>query len=388
MNLKNSISYFLCIVISIFIAYFINGKGGVMLCACLLCGFILSLINFTLVKKKLDVKFKYENISLRKGDVFSVCLEVSKNTFMPTPYVEVKFKSSPKLSPTKAEIYKTALFSSKVPAQIKGEYKAVFSGKAEVEIEYVRLTDFLGLFSQNIYNKTQKEVASPKIIPDIPENVTTDDLLKTSSDSVAFDDSDEDTGETIPFGQGTAGYEHRPYVVGDPVKKINWKLSSKRDIFMLRLDEKIAVSKQILILDVLGEISTKEEFLNNDILIEGFLGLARIMLTHELNCDCWFYGENGWEMVEVCDEKSLLDLQKSLENYDEKVLHAQRLPPILQKEKGTVSEIIFSNNLDVSLVELTKKPSLQSFFVTTPESLNTRTDNIWCINNLFEIKRI
>lgn len=386
MNFKNFISYFSCLLISGFIAYFINGKGGVMLCICLISAFLLSVLNFILVKKKLDVNFQYENILLRKGETFSVKLAVSKHTFLPTPYIEVKFKSSPKLSPMKAEIYKTALFYSKNLAEIKSEYKTLFSGKAFVEIEYVKITDFLGLFSQNIFSN-YKKIANLKILPDIPENVTTDDLLKTSSDAVAFDDSDEDTGETIPFGQGTPGYEHRPYVVGDPVKKINWKLSSKRDIFMLRLDEKIAVSNQVLILDVFGETSQTEDFINNDILIEGFLGLARIMLFHELTCECWCFVENDWQMIVVKDEKSLFELQKTLENYDEQLNHTTRLPLVSQKEKGEVAEIIFSNNLDVSLVELTQKPSLHSFFVTTPSSLKSSTDNVWCIDKLFEIKR-
>lgn len=388
MNLKNSFSYFACIIISGFIAYFINGKGGVMLCLCLILAILLSLANFLSVRKKINVKFLFENISLRKGDVFSAKLVVSKTTFLPTPYVKIKFKSSPKLVPINGEIFKTALFFSKKTVEISPQYKAVFSGKGTVEIEYIRLADYLGLFYKNIYVKGENDIANPKILPDIPQNVTCDDLLKTSADAVAFDDNDEDTGETIPFGQGTAGYEHRPYVVGDPIKKINWKLSSKRDIFMIRLDEKIAVTNQILILDVFCQKPSHDDLVNNDNLIEGFVGLALLMLRRELVCDCWFYAQNGWQTVEVKDEKSLNELQKCLENHDETLVRNTRLPQILQKEKGSMAQIIFTNNFDQTLANETEKPFVQSFFVTVDSSANTKSDNMWCINNLFEIKRI
>lgn len=369
---------------------YINGTGGVMLCVCLVTALIFSLLNYFAVRNSISFEMKCENTNLRKGDSFQVELTVSKKSLFPTPYVEIKLRSSPKLTAVNAEIFKTAMFSKKKPLKISAGYRADFSGMSFVEIEYVRLTDYLGLISKNIYVKSDGNfnTAELKVLPDIPENNTPADLIKSACDAAAFDDNEEDTGETARFGGGIAGYEHRAYIPGDPVKKINWKLSSKRDIYMIRLDEKIAVTSQIMVLDVVSKDSSRIEFSNNDLLIESCLAMLSSMIMQELKCDCYFYSKDSWQKIEVCDEKSLYEFQRAMAVYDDFKNHSSRIPQEIFKEKGTAAAIVFTNNLDYSLENEGNTPLLRSFFVTTDRHLKYKSENMWIVNDMYEFKRI
>lgn len=387
MNKKNFLSFVFCLIISIGLTYYINGKGGLMLCICLVFAFLLSTVNFIAVKDKVFFEIKYDNVNLRKGDTFGVTLIVSKKCLLPTPYVEIKLHSSEKLIPLKSEIFKTSLFSKNERVKIKAEYKAEFSGKSTIEIEYVKVTDFLGIFSKLIYKKSDKDVAELRVLPNIPDRVYSSDILKSVADAVTFDDNDEDTGETVRFGVGTPGYEHRAYVPGDPIKKINWKLSSKREQYLLRLDEKPSVSGQLVIVDLFSKNNDKETFSDCDNLVEGCLGLISSMIKQELECECYVCNKNGWNSFKVVDEKSLTLLQTELSSYDLSLETSKRIPDGIEKEKGTAVAVVFTNNLDDSLVSVGNTPLLQSFYVTKENYVKTRPDNVWVIDDVFELSR-
>lgn len=359
-----------------------------MLCICLVFAFLLSTVNFIAVKDKVFFEIKYDNVNLRKGDTFGVTLIVSKKCLLPTPYVEIKLHSTEKLTPLKSEIFKTSLFSKNEKVKIKAEYKAEFSGKSTIEIEYVKVTDFLGIFSKLIYKKTEKDVAELRVLPNIPDRVYSSDILKSVADAVTFDDNDEDTGETVRFGVGTPGYEHRAYVPGDPIKKINWKLSSKREQYLLRLDEKPSVSGQLVIVDVFSKNNDKQTFSDCDNLVEGCLGLLSSMIKQELECECYVCNKNGWNNFKVADEKSLTLLQTELSTYDLSLETPKRIPDGIEKEKGTAVAVVFTNNLDDSLVSAGNTPVLQSFYVTKENYVKTHPDNVWVIDDVYELSRL
>ena len=388
MNKKNLLSFVFCLLISIGLTYYINGKGGLMLCICLVFAFLLSTVNFIAVKDKVFFEIKYDNVNLRKGDTFGVALIVSKKCLLPTPYVEIKLHSTEKLTPLKSEIFKTSLFSKNEKLKIKAEYKAEYSGKSTIEIEYVKVTDFLGIFSKLIYKKTEKDVAELRVLPNIPDRVYSSDILKSVADAVTFDDNDEDTGETVRFGVGTPGYEHRAYVPGDPIKKINWKLSSKREQYLLRLDEKPSVSGQLVIVDVFSKNNDKQTFSDCDNLVEGCLGLLSSMIKQELECECYVCNKNGWNSFKVADEKSLSLLQTELSTYDLSLETPKRIPDGIEKEKGTAVAVVFTNNLDDSLVSTGNTPVLQSFYVTKENYVKTHPDNVWVIDDVYELSRL
>ena len=54
------------------------------------------------------------------------------------------------------------------------------------------------------------------------------------------------------FG-GFPGYDNREYVPGDPLKRINWKQSAKRNKLLVRLDDEMAARAIHVVLDSVFE---------------------------------------------------------------------------------------------------------------------------------------
>lgn len=377
-------------MVAVFVAYYINGTGGILIAVCLVSALVISAVGFFAVRKKLVFKMKADAANLRKTDKFAVTLVLGKKTVLPTPYVEIRLKSSNKLSAVKSEIYKASLAFEKEPLEIQVEYSADFSGKAFVEIESVVLTDYLGLIKHTVFSceKDEKIRYELNILPDIPQGECPSDLIKSAADAVGFDDGEEDSGETARFGGGMPGYEHRQYVPGDPVKKINWKLSSKRDVYLLRLDEKISVTNQIILFDVLGKNPDRKSLADADILIQGGLSLASSLIMQELKCDCWFYVKDSWNKIEVFDEKTLLELQRELGGYDCEAERKSRLPSEVKNEKGTSAVMIFTNKPDSEISSECEKLNVSGFYVMTENDAKVRFENQWIINELYEYKRV
>lgn len=380
-----------CLFISAVFAYLINGRGGVMLIVCLLTSLALSVINILAVRKKFTFVMSEANFnSLRKKENFQVVVQLSKRSFLPTPYVEVKLRSSPNLLPKKSELFKAAVSSNKKPVNITAEYSAGYSGAGFVEIESVKMTDYLGIISFSVFKSSEDNriISEFNVLPDIPMVNSTGELLKSSTDAVAFDDNDEDTGETARYGRGVPGYEHRQYVPGDPLKRINWKLSSKRDIFMVRLDEKVAVTSQKIVLDVFSEkITETQQLIDNDILVEGCMCMLSSMLRQELQCQCWYWAGGFWDMVDVSDEASLNKFQEIMGGYDFYKPHSPRLPDGLKSEKGSSAAIIFTNSLDASITSAAESSGSPCFFAATAQTVKQPCDDLWIVDDTFEFKR-
>jgi uncharacterized protein (DUF58 family) len=94
----------------------------------------------------------------------------------------------------------------------------------------------------------EKNYIQTKIFPAIPMLSSHSEFVRTLEESSAFDDN-EQSREVAFAVTGFPGYEHRDYVPGDPLKRVNWKLSAKRDRLLVRKPEAFAGGDQVLILD-------------------------------------------------------------------------------------------------------------------------------------------
>ena len=120
-----------------------------------------------------------------------------------------------------------------------------FCGSGTVTLSDLRLCDFLAMFRFRIPVPEPQKLL---ITPEIPEMKTNSMLFRSVSTAVAA--ADEET-EATPNHSASAmpGYEHRDYIPGDSLKRINWKLSSKRRHLMVRQDEPIALARLSVVLD-------------------------------------------------------------------------------------------------------------------------------------------
>ena len=103
------------------------------------------------------------------------------------------------------------------------------------------LRDFLGIVYLN--SRVRPEPAAVAVLPRIVDYTGPEVPL-----SLLPSDDDEDEAQSLLTG-GIPGYDHRDYVPGDPLRRINYKLSAKKRRLLVRKDENIASQSVDIVLE-------------------------------------------------------------------------------------------------------------------------------------------
>ena len=311
---RSVMSYIGCIVIALGVTYYLDGAAGIMITTALICALVISLILTIAVRGTIDVNITADKTMLVKGESLKCKVKLSNKILVPAPVIEIEADCSPQLTIETSHIYKGAL-AGRATNVIKIPMTAHYSGKAHLMIKRVTLTDYLGIFSFRLKVPEDQLSFNVAIYPNIPDAAVQTDFLKTTNKFSNEDDEEEESDEISMTSTGMPGYEHRQYFPGDPIKKINWKLSSKRDIYMIRLDEQIRGAGQMFFLDCpLGE-DNEYTLKVRDNVIEGALTMLS-MIVHEGREATFFFPSEGlWLSNDIHDQKDILRLQELLSGF-------------------------------------------------------------------------
>ena len=267
---------------------------------------------------------------------------------------------------------------------VKLEFKANYSGRSYIRVAAFEAVDFLGLSRSSIPVEEKAGFIGLRIMPNVPDTGTQMDVIRTATDNVGFDDSEEETSETAMGSTGTPGYEHRAYSPGDPLKKINWKLSSKRGIYMVRLDEKLSVTSQVFVLD-LPEGVENYSCRRADVIIEGALAMLSMLAQQGLETDFYYYIEK-WNMLSV---KSLGDVYLLAEALSDMVPYSQtdRLPDEALRTGMNICFTVISSS-DVKLAEELFSYKNVTVVADVSAGFTAGAGDIWTCSEDFEFKHL
>ncbi len=311
---KHFFSLILCIAIMLVFCVVMNGRLGLYFASALVLALLLSFFMTWFTVRQVEISFVSRNEMINKGDEVEISFAVSKRTWLPTPFIEICLNAEDNLEPVTPERFRVAMGFTKRRRSYSVKYKARYCGSGSVGLKMPVIIDYLGVFTTQVgrLEISGDGVCRFGIIPMIHEIESGNELLKICCDAAAYDDNTEETDESAPIGTGTAGYEHREYVAGDPIKRINWKLSSKRDTLMIRLDEKTAAVSQAMIFELSDERRGEQGFCRCcDILTEATLAMAALMLKQGLSCEV--FCQNGERRSFGIDsEADLAEYQSSL----------------------------------------------------------------------------
>ncbi len=341
--MKHILSYLLCVGLAVLFAFALNGRIGLFLCFMMLLALILSFVIKKLVSDKIQITVASKTTQVAKGDTIEISFDIFKNSWLPTPFIEVCFNSSKNIKAMSPEKFRIALGFSKEPGTYKISYRAEHFGMAHIEVSSVKLIDYLGLFHSTV--KTEKFESRFGVLPVIHEMSGQNELLRICCDASSYDDNAQEADESAPIGTGVAGYEHREYVIGDPIKRINWKLSSKRDSLMIRLDEKLEAVSQAIIFDCTDEgVDNIGYYKNRDVVAEGMLAMSALMLRQGVSCVVYGHFGSEWEKIEIDDSQQLFDLQSKLADYEACTIEIS--PPVkLITDNSHKVAMLFTNSV-------------------------------------------
>ena len=418
--------YFCAIGIALIFMFFMDGRIGVMMLSFLVLMPLLSLIVTLIARRSLRVRLVLPDSAAKHQDVPAVIV-LEKDTPVPVPFLRLRLHADAHfgaLNPNAAplpekpvqgigaaaamryrnemnrwkKMRKSQLTPDMIPFCLsmgtsrKEEYRILlhprFCGGGEVVLKELVLSDYLGMFSFRLHTEPRETVL---ITPEIPEMKANSELFRSVSTAVAAADEETDSTPTHS-ASAMPGYEHREYVAGDSLKRINWKLSSKRHHLMVRQDEPVALARLSVVLDfrrspknipMIQQLGAEEQ------LIESSLGFLMLCAKYGYPCKLSYADVNGeWSSLSLDDAEQLaveaVNLLRGGFRSPEALAGIPMLPPDLQQDGGAVL-LYFTTDASPELIgALEQYPS--TLYLAAPEQLSAgfavpKNGSLWLITH-------
>ncbi len=330
---KGIINYIFAMLFAVIFALFLEANVGWFIVLTLLLAPLLSVFLAWLTSRMVSISCDMEEALLSKGDTCTMQVIVQNRSIFPTPPLDIRLTNEAGARSENSKLLVTALPKSAKAFDIV--FHAKICGKSMVGIENARVTDYLGLFSFPIkgvdYASLQRKVS---VIPDIAEISARDDnLKKVMQTSLQADDSDDTVEASRHTFGGFPGYDNREYVPGDPIKRINWKQSAKRNKLLVRLDDEMASKAVNVVLDSvfnraavdIKAVSLLQQYQGltaDEILpkvaedaVENALGIMQVLIRHGYTINFYAFMDGSFCRYELADELDLDAVRLELAHY-------------------------------------------------------------------------
>lgn len=220
---RNLWGLFYNILFAAAVMLFIDGETGWLLIYVIVIAALASVIPVILSRRKISAEMDGFVGVVSVGDRASVRLTVSAQGFCFAPFVRICGSAG-----GQPFVAKTSL-ALRNRAEIELYFRQKECGLHEIEVSELCISDFFGIVR---FKRQIKLKACVGVLPRIVDY----DGPRIQPASIPSDDERE-SGGSIAFFGGTAGYEHREYAAGDSLRRVNYKLSAKKRRLMVRLDE-------------------------------------------------------------------------------------------------------------------------------------------------------
>lgn len=368
--------YICAIIISLIFMFYMDGDIGVMMLSFLVLMPMISVIMTLIARRNLKISLELPD-SVGKHQQVSAVIRLEKATILPMPFLRLNLNTdahfaalnpeAPPMPPKPLEgalsrgayqrsyrrwkkLRKTQLAPDSLPLCLSmgtaktAEYRILltprFCGSGEVSLTDIRISDYLAMFRLKLKNEVFTHLL---ITPEIPELKANSALFRSVSTAVAAADEETDATPTHS-ASAMPGYEHRDYIPGDSLKRINWKLSSKRRHLMVRQDEPIALARLSVVLDFrrdARDLPMEQRLAAEEQLIETALGFLMLCARYGYPCKLCYPDQAGeWSSFSIDDGEQLavesVNLLRGGFRSAEELGAIPMLPPALMQEAGSV----------------------------------------------------
>lgn len=213
---------------------FIDSETGWTLMYTVVAAVLVSVIPVIFSRNNVEVTMDEFSGLSAVGEKTTARLEIRKKGFCFVPFIIVSGELAGQPFVAKASLM------TKSSTAIELSFRPVCCGLNRISVREVLLTDFFGVARfKRAVGKTAligvvpciTEYHGPQVVPSV----------------IPTDDEQQEERGTSLFG-GMAGYEHRDYASGDSPRRINYKLSAKKQKLMVRLDENTGTQKTNILL--------------------------------------------------------------------------------------------------------------------------------------------
>lgn len=366
--------------------FYIDGEIGIILTAFIVFAAVVSLFFALYARNRIKVKFDCDGY-VQKNNKLTVRVTIEKHGIFPAGIIQIETYASEVFSQEK-NIYRLSVAAAEEKT-FTYTVDANTGGNGRISINSVYSCGFLGFIKFRI--KSELPAAkSVGVIPEIPQIKSSSKLFRNIADSVFTSDDEENNDSAVMFSANTAvGYEHREYEQGDPLKRINWKLSTKRSKLMVRLDEAVSSVQPVIILDLYrdGRQKAADAIIQEERLICSVFGLVSLLVKQGISCKFVYY-DSGGEIVSESVDNPEYSPQLLL-----KVLASEVIPDRRMKILNTsaCACVIASTdcNEDISgMISAVEDKDTVSLIGTSPECRNLTDLPLWYLDGDNNFKQV
>ena len=295
------LSYICILGISLMYTLYLDGETGIIMLAFFILSPVISTFLTLISKSGFKITLDASDDCLKKASRMKLRIIVRKKRIFPTPLITIKIKTSLHFEQTEITSYRFSLAEAKEYV-LEHSLDAKICGNAKISIEKAFISDYLGIMKINLIKKSIPEI-SVYIKPDVPQTSNANALFTAVSSSIFSNDDDDDEAVALPQTLNTVpGYEYREYVPGDSLKKINWKLSMKKDNLYVRLDESAPRNKPIVLMDFTKSINSTDDYeslMKQQRLIEGALAMLLLCIKQGVECFVGYPKDDEWILIKI-----------------------------------------------------------------------------------------
>jgi len=287
-------------------AFYIEGQMGVVLITFLIVAPLISVVVAVAAKSRISVTLDSDAF-VKKGSELEVTVKVEKSGIFPLAIAEITPAASEVFDEHKKNYHlslfleQSRTFTYRIPAMI--------GGNGEISVGKVYSCGFLG-FLRLREKKASVDPVSVGVIPDIPDIKASSPLFRNLANVVMTSDEEEDENSAMLYSVNSApGYEHREYVQGDPLKRVNWKLSTKKDKLMVRLDEAVSSVQPMIILDLYraSNEDPHNAVIKEEKLIRSVFALLKALVKQGISCNFAYCGGGNKIVIESVENPDYVD---------------------------------------------------------------------------------
>ena len=334
-------------------------------------------IIIRIIKKSISLDIKSIDVVQNKNDGIEVKLLIKNNSIFPAVNGELKLCYYNKFSGNKEIEYINFPINSKETESIDFKIKSKYCGKLIIEIQSLKIYDYLTFSSVKKKLKKFKEVIVLPQIYDINFSGNSININSLDGEIFSKDKAGDDPSEV---------FNVREYIEGDKIQRIHWKLSSKVDNVMIKEYSQPIVNDSIIIV----ELCESENNINTiQGIIETAISLSHMLLSYNyIHYICWYdKNKDFFNKIIINSEEDMLGVAcelLSLKPYTNDVLSLKHYNIEKGSEEYSRKFYVTSNIPKKNIMDIKENENMDIFYLDDGRKSNIDGINIKTvdINNL------
>ena len=251
-----------------------------------------------------------------------------------------------------------------------------YRGRYQIGLDKVYANDFMGLFRLSYNHGSEAEIISMPQILDLANIPLIIDVV--SETSSRFDIKDEDYATIADI---------RSYLPTDSIKRVHWKLTAKRNEWLVKIFQSNALNCITAVLDNQRlPIQGDEMYILEDKMVEYSLGLARFCLRKGMPVDFIITDGSKTRAQTMQNFDTIYQLTGGMQFQENPpITPASVLTHMLNDSTNYVNSVVFTAKLDIALYErvinVINKGNYTAIMYFTTEEPNPEYERIY---NLME----